>query len=190
MLIHSMYYKKYHKYKFKYRYIVLYTNANTTAKSYHRSVVWNSKVQLINSRVLHLMHPCFFSQGPRFIALICLYPRSCEITLGHWTLKLDIGHWNWILKLDIGHWNWTLKLDIHYWNWTFSYDSQSFLNQKWCSFELIDYCWTTTKTSNLIVIYLFCDLLICEGWIYWYNLSPLRGGEIGQHVIIFLHYPP
>lgn len=82
------------------------TNTNTNTKCYPRSVVWNAKVQLINSHVLHLMHPRFFLQGPGFIALICLHPRGCEITLGHWTLKLDIHllcTTEWLWTLEIGH---------------------------------------------------------------------------------------
>ena len=150
------------------------------------------------------MHPCFFSQGPRFIALICLHPRSCEITLGHWTLKLDIGHWNWILKLDIKTGHWTLKFDIHYWNWTFTIEiGHSLLKldiQLWQSAILkpkvmLTFIWMhrllfNNNKDKYLNWFLFCNLLICEGWIYWYNLSPLRGGEIGQHVIIILHYPP
>ena len=127
------------------------------------------------------MHPCFFSQGPRFIALICLHPWSCEITLGHWTLKLDIEIGHWILKLDIG-WNWILDIEIGQWNGALDIEighsplklDIQLSDHKWCSLSLecIDYCWTTkTRSFNC---YSFCDLLISEGWIYWYNLSPLR----------------
>ena len=128
-------------------------------------------MQLINSRVLHLMHPCFFSQGPRFIALICLHPWSCEITLGHWTLKLDIGHWNWILKLDIKTGHWTLKMDIQLWQ-SVILKPKVMLTFIWMHRLLFN-----NNKDKYLNCYLFCNLLICEGWIYWYNLSPLRGSD-------------
>ena len=93
-------------------------------------------------------------------------------------LPSDIGHWNWTLDIEIGHS--PLKLDIQLWQ-SVILKPKVMLTFIWMHRLLFN-----NNKDKYLNCYLFCNLLICEGWIYWYNLSPLRGGEIGQHVIIFL----